>query len=118
MVRSKNIEGHSTEENFLAYYNYGNHSTADVNPDAMKEVMIKHSKRGNTILIDLRLIPFILHLQLTPQGLVDLDNKWKDTRPIYNSTFRPTVMTYGINDWTNKKKKKTKSDSLDHSKHF
>jgi len=69
---------------FLKYYRYGNHRSADDNPKILKNVLVKHSKRGNTILLDPRLLPFIPHLHLTAQGLVDLMNKWKLPRPIFD----------------------------------
>ena len=40
-----------------------------------RKVIMKDSKRGNVILVDPSFLPFIPDLHLTPQGIVDVDNK-------------------------------------------
>lgn len=49
--------------------------------------MVKDSKCGNVILVDPDLLPFIPDLHLTPQGIVDVLNKWKASRPVFDSPF-------------------------------
>jgi hypothetical protein len=70
----KKVKGYSSNDNFMQYKRYGNHSSVDDHPEEHKKVMVKDSKRGNTILLDKRLLMFIPHLHLTPQGLADLYN--------------------------------------------
>jgi hypothetical protein len=98
----KKIDGSSSNENFLKFWRYGNHSTVTDNEEEYKKVMLKDSKRGNSMLIDKRLTLFIPHLHLTPQGLVGLTDKWKSDRPVFDSTFRPDPFSEGINDWVTK----------------
>ena len=92
----------NTEENLLKYYNYGNHSSVDDNPDIYKKVLVKDSRRGNTILVDDRLFAYIPNTHLTPQGIASLDDKWKNERPIFDSSHRPDLNSFAINDWTSK----------------
>ena len=99
MGAPQHCKAHSTDENFRAYLHYGNHSTCTQCPDVFQKVTVKDFKRGNTILVDPELLPFIPNLHLTPQGIVDIDNKYKPPRPIYDSTFRPRPQCEAINDW-------------------
>ena len=69
------VHGYSSNENFLQYRTYGNHSSCDIYKKKFKQVMLKDSRRGNTLLLDKKLLIFIPQLNLTPQGLVDVDNK-------------------------------------------
>ncbi|KAG7339748.1 hypothetical protein IV203_025427 [Nitzschia inconspicua] len=92
----------STEANFLEFYRYGNHASAVDNPEQLKSVLAKDAKRGFTLVLDRRLLPFIRDLHLTPLGIVDLDNPWKSDRPVFDSSFRPKPWSMAINDWTNK----------------
>ena len=92
------VQAHNTEANFLEYYSHGNHKSCSVNADEYKKVMVKDSKRGNTILVHQDLLPFVKDLHVTPQGIVDADNEWKNSRPVYDSTFRPTPWAMAIND--------------------
>ena len=64
--------------------------------------MLKDSRRVNTLLSDKNLLMFIPHLHLTPQGLVDVDNKWKSDRPVFDSTFRAQIWCNAINEWVDK----------------
>ena len=64
--------------------------------------MLEDSRRGNTLLLDKNLLMFIPHLHLTPQGLVDLDNKWKSDRPVFDPTLCPQIWCDAINDWVDK----------------
>ena len=98
----KKVHGVSSNANFMEYFKYGNHSSCDIHKDKFKEVMLKDSRQGNTMLVDLRLLLFIPHLHLTPQGLVDVDNQWKSDRPVFDSSFRPEIWCNAINDWVDK----------------
>ena len=43
-----------------------------------KKVIVKDNKRGNILMFDKRVLWFIPNLHLTPQAMVDIDNKWKN----------------------------------------
>ena len=76
------------DENFHAFRRYGNHNkSCTLHADKLKEVMVKDSKRGNMIIVDARLLWFIQDLHLTHQAMVDVDNIWKNTRPVFDSFF-------------------------------
>ena len=92
----------STEENFLAYYHYGNHSTVDDEPEKTYKAMVKDNRKGFTLLFDQRVTSLVLHCHLTPQGIVDLLSLFKNPRPIFDSSFRPHPWCHAINDWTTK----------------
>ena len=92
----------STEDNFAAFYRYGNHSTVMADPAKAYKAMLKDNKRGFTLLFDKRLLLFLLHSHTTPQGMVDLQSAFKNPRPIFDSSFRPEVWCLAINDWTSK----------------
>lgn len=65
--------------------------------------MVKDSKRGNIILVDDLLLHFIPYLHLTPsQALVDVLNKWKNERPIFDSSLCPFVWNKAFNDSVDK----------------
>ena len=92
----------STEANFQAYLAYGNHATVNEAPEKTYAALVKDNKKGYTILFDKRLIPFLLHCHVTPQGIVDLHTIHKNPRPIFDSSFRPFPWCMAINDWTTK----------------
>jgi hypothetical protein len=92
----------SGEDNFTAYYRYGNHSTVDDDPEKAYQAMVKDNRKGFTLLFDYRAVLLMLHCHLTPQGLVDLNTPYKNPRPIFDSSFRPYPWCFAINDWTNK----------------
>jgi hypothetical protein len=60
--------------------------------------MVKDNKKGYTILFDERMIPYLPHTHLTPQGLVDLDTPYKNPRPSFDSTHCPEIWAMAIND--------------------
>ena len=66
--------GFSSNENFMTYYQYGNHQLCNQFEEYFKEVMVKDSKRGNIILVDPAVLFFIPDLHLTPQAMVDVNN--------------------------------------------
>ena len=92
----------STEKNFEAYYRYGNHTTVNEEPQKTYKAMVKDSRKGFILILDKRAVLLILHCHLTPQGVVDLNTLFKNPRPIFDSSFRPYVWCYAINDWTHK----------------
>ena len=96
------VNAHGSNANFMDYYRYGNHKSVTTNEEEFRKVMVKDSKRGNILVLDQRLLPFIPHMHLTPQGIVDLDNKWKSARPVFDSTSRPEPWSMAVNDWTSK----------------
>ena len=99
----KHCHAYSSDKNFRDFWNYGNHNTVDESPEVFEEVTVKDFKRGNTILVDPELAPFIPHMHVTPQGIVDIDNPYKPPRPIFDSTFRPCPSSMAINDWIDPK---------------
>ena len=80
-------KGKSLNKNFMEFLRYGNHSSCNRYADELKKVMVKDSKRGNTILVDQWLLYFVPHLHLTSQAMVDVENRWKDSRPVFDSSF-------------------------------
>jgi hypothetical protein len=92
----------SNEDNFTAFYRYGNHTTVDDDPDQAYQAMVKDNRKGFTLLFDYRLVLLMNHCHLTPQGLVDLNTPYKKPRPIFDSSFRPYPWCFAINDWTHK----------------
>ena len=96
------VNASSAEENFLAYYRYGNHSTVDEVPEKTYKALVKDSRKGFTLVLDERVALFMLHCHLTPQGIVDLNTPHKNPRPIFDSSFRPDPWSFSINDWTSK----------------
>ena len=95
-----NVE--STEENFRAFYDYGNHTTVTEEPEKTYKAMVKDNKRGFTLLFDPKVVLLMLDCHVTPQGVVDLNTLYKNPRPIFDSSFRPHPWCSAINDWTDK----------------
>ena len=79
--------GSASEANFQAFRRYGNHSTVLHDPFKTYQALVKDNKRGFCLTMDPRLVHFILHAHLTPQGMVDLNKIYKSPRPIFDSTF-------------------------------
>jgi len=57
-------QAEATEENFLAYYRYSNHSTVDEDPEKTYKAMVKDSHKGFTLMLDQRAILLMLHLTM------------------------------------------------------
>jgi len=93
-------QAEATEENLVAYYPYGNHSTVDEDREKTYKAMVKDSRKGFTLLLDQQAILLMLHCHLTPQGVVDLNRPHKSPRPIFDSSFRPEAWCWASNDWT------------------
>ena len=91
-------DAYSSDKNFMAYYKYGNHKSVEKEEDEFRKTMIKDSKRGNTMLLDKDLTLFIPHLHLTPQGIVNVGNKYKSSRPVFDLSFQPEEFCKAIND--------------------
>ena len=94
------INAESTQENFHQFRNYGNHKSVTERPEATLKAFAKDNRRGFNLSIDPRMLPFILHAHVSPQGLVIKDGK--PDRPVFDCTFRPNPSSMAINDWTDK----------------
>ena len=92
----------ATEDNFLAFYRYGNHSTVGNEPEKTYTALVKDNRKGFTLLFDPRVVLLMLDCHVTPQGIVDLNSPYKNPRPIFDSSFRPHPWSYAINDWGDK----------------
>jgi hypothetical protein len=92
-----------TEANYQAYRTYGNHSTVDAAPDQTKKALVKDTKKSYALAADQRAVDFLIHIKLTPIGIINLQDQWKKDRVIFDSTFHPTISAMAINDWTNPK---------------
>jgi len=95
--------GDATEENFRKFFQYGNHGSATKNPTKLMEVFTKDVKRGFALAIDARFLPFTPDVHLTLIGIVNIDDRWKSERPVFDASFHPDNTCESINDWTNKK---------------
>jgi hypothetical protein len=53
--------------------------------------------------LDPQILQFLLqHAHITPNGITGADHPTKSPCVIFDSTFRPTVWSSAINDWTSK----------------
>ena len=95
-----NVE--ATEENFQAFFAYGNHSTLTDNPNVAYCTLLKDDKRCYCLVFDPRIAPFVLNAHFMPNGLVNPNHPTKEARQIFDSTFWPNTSCYAINDWTSK----------------
>ena len=98
----RKINATNTEKNLKEYYHYGNHESANENPKALDKVVLKDHRRGNTLLVDKRLFPYIPNSHISPQGLADLYDLWKEARHISDCSHHIHPESMAINDWTNK----------------
>jgi hypothetical protein len=85
---------HSTATNFHSFRCHGNHKSAVDNPKKLLQTFRKETNRGFVLAFDIAILPFVMSLHSTPQGLVDLDNMWKSDRPIFDSLFHPHPSKY------------------------
>jgi hypothetical protein len=92
----------SNEENFAAFYHYGNHSTVNNDPDKAYQAMVKDNRKGFMLLFNHQVVLLMLHCHLMLQGLVDLNTPYKNPRPIFDSSFCPYHWCFAVNDWTHK----------------
>jgi hypothetical protein len=92
----------ASDKNFQAFLQYSNHKTIEQDWCKTEKALSKDNKHGYSLHMDPRLVHFIPHLHLTPQGVVNLDDPRKKDRPIFDSSFQPQPWAYAINDWTDK----------------
>jgi hypothetical protein len=92
----------SSEANFQEYVKYGNHKSMEADPAATRKSLLKESKRGYVLLMDPQILQFLLHAHITPNGIIGADHPTKSPRVIFDSTFRLTVWSSAINNWTSK----------------
>jgi hypothetical protein len=95
----------STEQNFQAYLQYGNHSSVQEDPERTMGALAKDFNKSYCLLFDTRMVHFTLNCHVTPQGLIGAQKPGKKPRPIFDSSFRPDPWCFAINDWTNKANK-------------
>jgi hypothetical protein len=87
-----------TEANYNAYERYGNHSSINEDPDLALQALIKEQKKGGCIVLDKRVLPFLLNVHLTPIGLINIGHAFKKLRLIWDASFRPEAWCNAIND--------------------
>jgi hypothetical protein len=68
---------------------YGNHASVSIDPAKTQAAFVKDNKRSFNLIMDIRLVPFLLNTPLTPQGMVNISKPNKKDRPVFDSTFRP-----------------------------
>ena len=90
------------DKNFKKFLYYGKHKLCAKYAKEFKEVMVKDAKQGNTILVDEWLLYFVPNLHLTPQAMVDVEKIWKNSCPVFNSSFHPSLDCEAFNDWVDK----------------
>jgi hypothetical protein len=98
----RKINATNTEKNLKDYYYYGNHESVNDNEKEVDKVLLKDHRRGNTLLVNRRLFAYIPNSHISPQGLTDLFNAWKEARHISNCLHRINLELKAINDWTTK----------------
>jgi hypothetical protein len=73
------INAHSTEKNFQAYRTFGNHCTvSDIPEEEVRNTLAKSFIRGYVLVMNEKLLDYIPHMHLTPQGIIDLDHPYKN----------------------------------------
>ena len=63
---------HGSHEQFQEYMAYGNHKSLTKNPIAFRKAMNKEDRRDHVLTFPSWVAPFIQHLMLTPNGLVQI----------------------------------------------
>ena len=92
----------ASDENFIAYYKYGNHKSAYQDEASTLKALVKDFKKSFCLCADERIIIFIPHAHLTPLGMVNILHRYKKARPVFDSTHHPFPWCFAINDWTSK----------------
>jgi hypothetical protein len=92
----------STERNFRAFLEYGNHKTITEDIPKTQKALVKDIRWGYVLIMDPWLTFFVPNLHRTPLGMVDLNKLHKNPRPIFDSSFQPTPWAMAINDFTSK----------------
>ena len=85
----------SSTSNLVPFIQYGNHSSADKYPDLVMQTITKELDRSYAIGLPQWAIPFIVHLHLSPLGL--LVKEGKEPRLIIDHSFEPTIQTVCVN---------------------
>jgi hypothetical protein len=89
-----------TEANYRTYAAYGNHSSVENDANRALDALIKEQKKGWCIIVDPRVMPFVLNSHLTPIGLINIDHPYKKPRLIWDASFRPKPDSFAFNNWT------------------
>jgi hypothetical protein len=84
------VNAEDTDENF--------HSSIDEDPDQALQALVKEQKGGWCIVLDKRILPFLLNAHLTPIGLINIGHAYKKPRLIWDASFRPEPWCNAIND--------------------
>jgi len=92
----------ASNKNFEAFREYGNHRPYEENREEVERTLVKDNARGYCLVFDQRVVDFTLNCHLTPCGLVNVEHQRKPTRPIFDSSFRPSPWCMAINDHTHK----------------
>ena len=92
---------HSSRENFLEFYNYGNHPTISQNDDAVMKAISKEEKYKYAFTLPGTLTRFIPNIHVTPQSI--LQKKGKKDRLIFDGSFQPTPFSRPVNAMHNNK---------------
>jgi len=79
----------ASNENFEAFYQYGNYPSCALAPEKAYKALVKDAKQGFVMPFDKHAIPYFLNCHVTPQGAVDLDHPHKNPIPIFDCTFHP-----------------------------
>ena len=89
------LNASSSQQNFLEFFRYGNHSSIGRDKDKIAKAMNKEDRNQFVIPLPAWLARFIKNLHLTPQGL--LTKPGKDDRLIWDGSFIPTWRSTSIN---------------------
>ena len=75
----------SSYKNFIDFHNYGNHSSIDKNVEKTMKAMNKEDRNQYLISLPSWLARFVVHLHVTPQGLVIKSGK--NDRLVWDGSF-------------------------------
>jgi len=96
------INGHSSRENFLDYYHYGNHNTITNNPALVAKALVKEDTYNFFLPFPSWVVRFLYHLHLSPEGLVVKPGK--TDRLVFDATFKIHHSSSSLNTtWTHVK---------------
>jgi len=90
----------STDENYRAALSYGNHSTADADPELTRKTLLKDEKRGHVAMLDPRFRWHVLRPHTCPVGIVNPNHRIKPPRMFYDASFVPNLWNETVNTWT------------------
>ena len=95
------MNGHSDRNNFLNYYDYGNHDSVDKNPGLIVKALNKEHKHKYVMAFPGWISRFVPHLHITPQGL--LIKPKKNPRIIFDASIKLFYDSFCVNMATDKK---------------